>query len=350
LRVLALDIDGVLTDGQAILQSDGEELKRIDFHDLDAVARAQREGWQVVLITGEDSPAVDRIAERFKVYRVWRGAKDKAAALDDVAAALDIPLSEMCYIGDSDRDAPALALVGLGLAPANATPRAKQAAHHVLAKAGGAGAVAEAFGLLAGLSTTGMHEVVRADMERILNESLAVHQSIMQSVPDLMKVADVFVNALRSGHKILLCGNGGSAADAQHVAAELVGRFLQESEPWPAIALTANTSILTAVGNDWEFEDIFARQVKALARAGDVVVGISTSGRSANVLRALVLAQEMGATTIGFAGKDGRDLADIAHICFCAPAETTQRIQELHLLAWHTICEVVETQLLVLSM
>jgi D-sedoheptulose 7-phosphate isomerase len=143
----------------------------------------------------------------------------------------------------------------------------------------------------------------------------------------------------------LFCGNGGSAADAQHVAAELVGRFALEREPLPALALTTDTSILTAVANDWDFKEIFARQVRAHARHGDVVVGISTSGKSANVVRALEAARERGAVTIAFTGRNGGALAKVADVSFRAPDAGTARVQELHLLAWHGVCEVVEAAL-----
>jgi len=347
MRVLVLDIDGVLTAGSVVLAADGSELKRFSFHDLDAVTWAQREGWQVVLITGEDTPAVDQIAQRFSVEQVVRGAKDKVVALQSLSAQLGIPLSEMCYVGDSDRDAPALSQVGLGLATANATPAAKAAAHRVLSRPGGAGAVAEAVTLLQQLREDGERAAaLEEEMRRIVNDSLAAHQRLLDELlPVLVQVAQAFVRAIRTGHKILLFGNGGSAADAQHVACELVGRFLLDSDPWPVIALTTDTSILTAVGNDWGFADVFARQVRALARPGDVVVGISTSGRSPNVLRGLRAGRDQGATTVGFTGADGGAMRELTDVCLCAPAQSTPRIQELHLLAWHAICEIVETEL-----
>jgi D-sedoheptulose 7-phosphate isomerase len=348
MQILALDIDGVLTDGRAALAASGEEEKRIDFHDLDAVTQARRAGFALALVTGEDTPAVDRIARRFGVEQVVRGAKDKVAALNALSAQLGVPLERFCYIGDSDRDAPALARVGLGLAPANATPAAKAAAHRVLSRAGGEGAVAEAVALLLRLREEAEEtEPMVAEMRRIATDSIAAHQRLLEeSLPTLALVAQAFVLALRSGRKILLFGNGGSAADAQHVAGELVGRFLRESEPWPAIALTTDSSILTCVGNDWEFADVFARQVRALARPGDVVVGISTSGRSPNVLRGLEDARKRGAITVGFTGPHGDAMRPWTDILFCAPAPVTPRVQELHLLAWHAICEMVETEMM----
>jgi D-sedoheptulose 7-phosphate isomerase len=185
------------------------------------------------------------------------------------------------------------------------------------------------------------------DFRRIVQDSIATHQRMLdEALPVLAEVAETFVRALRGGRKILFFGNGGSAADAQHIAGELVGRFLRESEPWPALALTTDTSILTAVGNDWEFEDVFARQVRALVRPGDVVIGISTSGRSPNVLRGLQDGKACGAVTIGFTGSSGTKMRDFCDVCFCAPADRTPRIQELHILAWHAICEIVENRLL----
>ncbi|MBN1956502.1 MAG: D-sedoheptulose 7-phosphate isomerase [Anaerolineae bacterium] len=164
-------------------------------------------------------------------------------------------------------------------------------------------------------------------------------------VPLLVELAEVLVSTFQIGGKVFLFGNGGSAADAQHVAAELVNRFLLDRGPLPALALTTDTSTLTAIANDIGFDQVFARQVRALVRAGDVAVGISTSGNSPNVLNGVVAAREQGAVTVGFAGRDGGRLKELVDICFCAPSTHTPRIQEAHLLAWHAICEVVEQEL-----
>lgn len=348
IRLLALDVDGVLTDGTTSLASGDAETKRISFQDLDAVGVARRAGLELALVTGEDTPAVDAVATRFGIARVKRGAKDKLAALAELAAELGLGLNDLCYVGDNDRDAAALEKVGLGLAPANATPAARAAAHRVLTAAGGQGAAAEAVRLVLQLhEQAAAAGALETEMRRIVGESIAAHQDLLaESLPVLAAVAQEFTRAILSGRKILLFGNGGSAADAQHVAGELVGRFLKESEPWPAIALTTDTSILTCVGNDWEFADVFARQVRALARPGDVVVGISTSGKSANVLRALEHARQRGAVTIGFTGRNAGPMREVCDLCFCAPAPGTPRVQELHLLAWHSICELVEARVM----
>jgi D-sedoheptulose 7-phosphate isomerase len=347
LQVLALDIDGVLTDGTASQTDTHDEEKRYCFHDLDAVAQARQSGLTVAFVTGEDNGGVNAIAKRFGVEQVVRGAKDKLSALSRLSEDLHISLDRFCYIGDSDRDASALSKVGLGLAPANATPTAKAAAHIVLSRSGGAGAVAEGVSLLSKLCQNGeTSPAMELEMKRIVSDSIAAHQLMLgQSLPVLVQVAQTLIRAIRGGRKILFFGNGGSAAEAQHVAGELIGRFAQERNPWPAIALTTDTSVLTAIGNDWEYAEVFARQVRGLARPGDVIVGISTSGRSPNVLRGLDAGRQYGATTIGFTGANGGGMLEHSDICFLAPATTTSRIQELSLLAWHSICELVEREL-----
>ncbi|MBI5855634.1 MAG: SIS domain-containing protein [Nitrospirae bacterium] len=348
IRVLALDIDGVITDGTASLSDNGDEDKRFSFQDLDAVTQAQRAGLPVAFVTAEDTPTVDRIMRRFKCDLVQRGAKDKLLALEALSRELNVHLDEFCYVGDGDRDAPALRRVGLGLAPLNATHLAKSAAHRVLSKPGGNGAVAETIGLLRQLHSSEENaDVMEKSMYAIVTNSIEAHQRLLEhALPVLVRVAQAFVRTIRSGNKIVLFGNGGSAADAQHVAGELVGRFLQESEPWPVIALTTDSSILTAVGNDWDFAEVFSRQVRALAKPGDVVVGISTSGRSPNVIRGLQAGRAEGAMIVGFTGSGGNQMREHTDICFQAPSDSTPRIQELHLVAWHAICEMVERELL----
>jgi D-sedoheptulose 7-phosphate isomerase len=345
LKLLALDIDGVLTDGRVLFSADGVQFKQINFQDADSIIRLTRSGMKLAFVTGESGPLVDTITRRFDAKTI-QNAKDKLAAIQDLARDSNVSLSEICYVGDADRDAPALRVVGLGLAPASATPAARQAAHRVLQRAGGDGAVAEAIALVEQLVAQQDAQVFDPELRRIIEESIAAHQRLLaDSLPILAQIAQTFIQAIRRGNKLLFFGNGGSAADAQHVAGELMGRFLKESEPWPAISLSTDTSILTAVGNDWAFEDVFARQVRGLVRPGDVVIGISTSGNSPNVLRGLADARVRGATTIGFTGARGKAMQEATDICFLAPADTTPRIQELHILAWHSICEIVEAQL-----
>jgi D-sedoheptulose 7-phosphate isomerase len=181
-----------------------------------------------------------------------------------------------------------------------------------------------------------------------IQESLKVKQALLDDTDLQSLIATVsrqFVSALSQGHKILLFGNGGSAADAQHIAAEFVGRFQMERTPLPALALTTNTSALTGIGNDYGYENVFARQVEALGREGDIAVGISTSGTSPNVLKALAAAQAKGLVTVALTGRDGERLKEVARYCICVPADSTPRIQEAHILIGHILSQIVELEL-----
>lgn len=154
----------------------------------------------------------------------------------------------------------------------------------------------------------------------------------------------ICVEALKNGHTIFFMGNGGSAADSQHLAAELVGRFESERQGLPAIAFTTDTSILSAVGNDYGFEQIFVRQVEALVKEGDVVVGISTSGNSRNVVNAIETARRKGAVTVGLTGAGGGALAGLCRLCICVPSATAARIQEAHILIGHLVCAMIDRE------
>ena len=159
---------------------------------------------------------------------------------------------------------------------------------------------------------------------------------------NILAAARYLTEALKAGHKVLIFGNGGSAADAQHMAAELVNRFRRERAPLPAIALTTDTSILTAIANDYSFDEVFAKQIKALGEKGDVALGISTSGRSKNVLKGLAVAREKGLFTIGLSGDTGGEMASVCDLLVLVPSSETPRIQEGHLFFIHLVCELIE--------
>ncbi|UCE03522.1 MAG: D-sedoheptulose 7-phosphate isomerase [Candidatus Latescibacterota bacterium] len=179
-----------------------------------------------------------------------------------------------------------------------------------------------------------------------IQESIEVKQRTLdQQIAVLTRAAEILIAALRAGQRVLFCGNGGSAADSQHIAAELVGRFRRERAALPAIALTTDTSILTALANDYSYADVFSRQVEALGRPGDVLVGISTSGNSPNVLAAVRTAQAIGMATIGLTGEAGGELRENVDVCFCAPSTSTSHIQEAHITVAHALCELIEREL-----
>ena len=179
------------------------------------------------------------------------------------------------------------------------------------------------------------------------NKLIAEHNQTIEAMQaecldDISRFAEACRTAIASGRTIYLMGNGGSACDCQHIAADLDGRFQKERQAMAAVAMTTDTSILTALGNDYGFETIFSRQVEALVRPGDLVVGISTSGNSANIMKALEKANERGAVTVGLTGRSGGKMKSLCDICICIPSDVTARIQEAHLLVEHLVCQRIE--------
>ncbi|MBI4595660.1 MAG: D-sedoheptulose 7-phosphate isomerase [Candidatus Tectomicrobia bacterium] len=180
-------------------------------------------------------------------------------------------------------------------------------------------------------------------IESALRESARIKEKVAETLTREIEAAtELIIKSLENGGRLLIMGNGGSAADAQHLAAELVGRFHREREGIPALALTTDTSILTALGNDYGFEKVFSRQVEAHGRTGDILLGLSTSGRSPNIARAFEKASEMGLKTIGLLGCGGGDIKDLVDLAIVIPSSETPRIQEAHITVGHIICQGIE--------
>ncbi len=193
-----------------------------------------------------------------------------------------------------------------------------------------------------GATPTDLAAVARASLE----ESLRVTRATLERcTPTIAEAGEILIEALQGGAKVLCFGNGGSAADAQHFASELTGRFLRERRPLPALALSANSSDLTGIGNDYGFERVFERLIDAHGRRGDVAFAISTSGNSANVNAAVIEAHKRGLRTIALTGRDGGKLADLAERVICVPSEETPRIQESHAAICHALCEMIDSVL-----
>ena len=187
----------------------------------------------------------------------------------------------------------------------------------------------------------------RISTDQLLTKSLREHLQTVQSLletklQDIQRAGDLICSTLTKGNKILICGNGGSAADAQHIAAELVGRYEQQRRSWPSIALTTDTSALTALSNDFGYEEVFARQIAGLGTRGDLLIAITTSGKSANVVKAAEKAREVGCQVIGLTGETGEPLAVLCDVCVAVPAKRTSRVQEAHITIGHLWCEMVD--------
>jgi D-sedoheptulose 7-phosphate isomerase len=187
-------------------------------------------------------------------------------------------------------------------------------------------------------------------MKKTIQDAIETHKKLIERfeadcVDSVIAAAREIVTVIKQGGTVYICGNGGSAADAQHIAGELVGRFRRERKGLPAVALTTDTSVITSIGNDYGFEDIFTRQVEALVEPGDLLWAFSTSGTSKNIIAAARLAKEKGAVVLAFTGKNKTPLEEISDLCVCIDAPTTSSAQEIHQLAYHTICDLVETAL-----
>jgi D-sedoheptulose 7-phosphate isomerase len=195
-----------------------------------------------------------------------------------------------------------------------------------------------------------MSETMRSSATAVLEDRVrdSIDVSLALLTPDLLAetgaIIEAVVEAVQAGATVFFFGNGGSSADAQHLAAELLGRFYRDRTALPSVALADNVAALTAIANDYAYEDVFSRQIIGLGRAGDVAIGLSTSGNSLNVVHALEVARDLGLLTIAFTGADGGKAADVAALAFRAPSRDTPRIQEAHKLVGHTLCEVVEAR------
>ncbi len=187
-------------------------------------------------------------------------------------------------------------------------------------------------------------------MKERVQKIAKVHNTIVEEfftcyIEDIEKGVDIMEKVIKNKSKILVAGNGGSTADALHMVAELIGRFYKEREPIPAIALPSNPSVITEIGNDYDFKYVFKRQIEGLGNRGDLFIGISTSGNSENVIEALKVARERGMYTIGLSGKTGGKMKEFTDICYCVPSADTPRIQEVHIMIIHILCEFLEERI-----
>lgn len=343
IELIVFDIDGVITDGSVIIDSNGHEQKQVNLKDIDAIFELHRRGYKLAAITGEETEIVDYFEKRFPWEYFYRGNKTKKETMQQIEAGTGISREHICYIGDGKYDVEPLTYAGLGLCPANAIDRAKNAADIILQNDGGKGCIWEIISILEKYNDeNSAHNYFfrRLEEHTQIFKKLASDQYLTNQV---MEIGDRIIDIFHHDGGLFLCGNGGSAADAQHIATEFISRFYRERPGLNAEALSVNTSTLTAIGNDYSFERVFARQLEAKAKAGDMLIGISTSGTSKNVLEALRYAGDHDIVTVllmgGFENPEWNDVADYI---IKVPAMITPRIQEAHIFIGHVIAEYVE--------
>jgi len=343
IKLVVFDIDGVITDGSVIIDSAGKEQKQINLKDIDAIFELHRRGYRLAAITGEDTEIVDYFEKRFPWEAFYRVSKTKKDAMRQIEQGSGIAREQICYVGDGKYDVEPLMYAGLGICPANAIDKAKNAADIILQNDGGKGCLWELVSILEKRNDRGCAQhyfLERLEEHTNIFKKLASDRKLTDMV---MEIGDRILEIFKNNGAVYLCGNGGSAADAQHIATEFVSRFYKERPGLNAEALTVNTSTLTAIGNDYSFERVFTRQLEAKAHAGDMVFGISTSGTSKNVLEALRYAKKHGILTVLMMGafKDP-ELEDAAEYRIQVPSLITPRIQEAHIFLGHVIAEYVE--------
>lgn len=343
IELIVFDIDGVITDGTVIIDSDGREQKQISLKDIDAIFELHRRGYKLAAITGEDTEIVGYFERRFPWEYFYRGNKTKKETMRLIEENTGISREKICYVGDGKYDVEPLVYAGLGLCPANAIDRAKHAADIILQNDGGKGCLWEMVSILEKYNN-------ESEPHNYFYQRLEEHEDIFKKMASdrelmdmVMGIAEEVLALLRREGQVFLCGNGGSAADAQHIATEFISRFYRERPAMNAEALTVNTSTLTAIGNDYSYERVFARQLEAKARPGDLVIGISTSGRSKNVLEALRFAKRQDIKTVMLMGEhQAPELEELCDYIVKVPSRVTPRVQEAHIFIGHIIAEYVE--------
>lgn len=343
IELIVFDIDGVITDGSVTIDSRGTEQKQINLKDIDAIFELHRRGYKLAAITGEDTEIVDYFERRFPWEYFYRGNKTKKETMQQIEKGTGVSREKICYIGDGKYDVEPLMYAGLGLCPANAIDKAKNAADIILQNDGGKGCIWEMISILEKYNDEDCaHNYFFRRLEEHTNifKKLASDQELTGAV---MEISEKIISILQNNGGIYLCGNGGSAADAQHIATEFISRFYRERPGLNAEALSVNTSTITAIGNDYSFERIFARQLEAKAQKGDMVIGITTSGTSKNVLEAMRYAGKNGITSVLLMGGfEDTELDGVADYVVKVPSLITPRIQEAHIFIGHVIAEYVE--------
>lgn len=346
IKLIVFDIDGVITDGSVIIDTNGNEQKKVNLKDIDAIFELKRRGFLLAAITGEETSIVNYFEKRFPWEYFYKGNKTKKETMKLIEEGTGVTRENICYVGDGKYDIEPLLYAGLGICPANAIDKAKQAADIILQNNGGEGCIWE---ILTILEQYNDGECAH----NYLFQRLAEHTSIMKKLASdqdvtnaIMSCGDKVIEIFQNGGQVFLCGNGGSAADAQHIATEFVSRFYKERPGLNAEALTTNTSTLTAVGNDYSFERVFVRQLEAKAHTGDLLIGISTSGQSKNVLEALRYAKKNGITTMLLMGNfDTQKVDEFVDYMVKIPSTITPRVQEAHIFLGHVLAEYVEYRL-----
>lgn len=347
IKIIVTDIDGVLTDGKILITDDSQNIKSLCLKDIDAVKLIKNQNIKLGIITGEENYFTSKVQEILNPDYFVSGCKEKKKALLEIANKENCAIKDICFIGDGKYDIEAINIAGIGICPKDAIEEVKQVSDYQLTQKGGNGLLSETYSYIYKINLLENHSFSYGIKEIFANHKKLIenmeNDEILQNA--INKTITIMSQTFLKGGQVLFCGNGGSAADAQHLATEFVSRFYLERKALNAEALTVNTSTLTAIGNDYDYNRIFARQVEAKGKKGDILVGITTSGSSINIIKALEQGKKLGMITIAMVGNKQKDIEDVADIIISVPDSNTPRIQEMHIMIGHIICEYVENEI-----
>lgn len=350
IKAVIFDIDGVVTDGKIYTNGQQGLYKTLALKDLDALTELKKMGYILGAITGEDNAFTDHLKTELPVDFFY-SSKEKKNKLLELIHKESLDIEEIIYVGDGKYDIPVIEFVKWSMCPSDAIGEVREKAKVVLKTKGGEGCIAE---ICKWIKDFEQSQIGMEEADKKVRQICKKHSQLAEDIckdshfqNTIVQAVQCICKAYREGHKLLICGNGGSAADAQHMAAELVSRFYLERPGFSAEALTTDTSILTAIANDYDFARVFERQVEAKGKPGDVLWGITTSGRSENITAAFRQAKQAGLKTILLTGKLQQEnpIRPYTDVAMEVPCEDTPRIQEIHILAGHIICEMVEQAL-----
>lgn len=347
IKLVAFDIDGVLTNGTYLVDGNGNESKIISFKDLDSFNLIKKLNIKTLFITSEKNSLTEYFNTKFKPDAFFDGAVDKLLVLKEYLRKKNYNLSEVCYVGDGKKDLNCIQEVGLSICPSNSISEVKEKAKYILKTSGGDGVLYDVYHILKEVIGELNKKKTKnnGDFYKILDEHMEIIQLIKSDNDmnnSIEKAIKVMKESLKKSGVIFSCGNGGSAADSQHFTAELVGKFAYNRKSIPAIALTTNSSIITSIGNDFSFDNVFERQLEGLGREGDVLLAVTTSGNSKNIALALEMAKKKQMKTILLTSN--RCINGNADIIIKCPSNKTERIQEIHIMIIHYICAKIEEE------
>lgn len=357
IKAVIFDIDGVLTDGRKYTDGSISEYKSLCLKDNDAITSLKEKGYILGFITGEDNSFSDYLKTNLQVDFFRTGCKKKIYAIGEFIKEFSVGKEQICYVGDGKYDIEVLSEIGLSVCPADAIGEVKNVAKLILKRKGGEGCLEEILAYLE-MEKTAKSKFMSIEKlpaeDEIVRKRIEEHKKVVELLAEeaetlrtINKVGTLITNMYKQGGKVFFCGNGGSAADAQHLAAELVGRFYLERKALNAEALSANISILTSLANDYDYSMVYSRQIEAKGKKGDVIIGISTSGNSKNVILAFEKSKKLGMDTVLLTGNISKESEILAYTdyLFRIPSVDTPRIQEMHILIGHILCEIIEKKL-----